>query len=397
LLKMRFNILIIYMFSLFSSVSFAEDSVEKNKVFYAGLGFISQANDIPQKFKYLCLASAGENTDGCISSQESIFYKALIEAKSDHLVFTGGESQEKNAYIMAVAIDRENLNIQKFNNGYSLIFDLSAQIILVNFSDKKVVGTYPIAVRYADFADQNPSKAYIAKTFHQMLYNPEFPVSLLSEFKKRVPELRIFRERLNIRFGQMELSKQASEYLQSQNVDLSSFQRWMGENFSKSLSYEQSMPVLPFVTGDAIGKKMPLKVSNRREAMNLTIPPADYVVDVKLRGLFKKKLGETNKRLAWSYVNGLALTFKHATSNRPPYFEGKFKYGRVKEVPKSLAATDDIGEFEESVISLMNQISTNLTEADKSWLKEHMGKKAKVKKVVKDLKGLDAKVLSKVR
>jgi len=69
----------------------------------------------------------------------------------------------------------------------------------------------------------------------------------------------------------------------------------------------------------------------------------------------------------------------------------------VKEVPKSLAATDDIGEFEESVISLMNQISTNLTEADKSWLKEHMGKKAKVKKVVKDLKGLDAKVLSKVR
>ena len=369
----------------------------KIKVFYAGLGFISQASDIPQKFEYLCLASAGENSDGCISSHESRFTKVLTDTKSEHLVFTGEDTQEKNAYIMAVAVDRENLNIQKFGDGYSLIFDLSAQIILVNFSDKKVVGTYPIAVRYADFADQNPSKTYIAETFHQMVSNSEFPVSLVSEFKKRVPELRIFRERLNIRFGQMDLSKQASEYLQSQNVDLSAFQRWMGENFSKSLSYEQSMPVLPYVTGDAIGKKMPLKVSNRRESMNLTIPPADYVVNVKLRGLFKRKLGETNKRLAWSYINGLAVTFKHATSNRPPYFEGKFQYGRVKEVPKSLTATDVIGEFEESVISLMNQISTNLTEANRGWLKEHMGKKAKIEKVVKDLKGLETKVLSKVR
>ena len=157
------------------------------------------------------------------------------------------------------------------------------------------------------------------------------------------------------------------------------------------------MPVLPYLTGDAIGKKMPLKVSNIKDSMNLTVPPADYLVDVKLRGLFKKKLGETDKRLAWSFINGLAVTFKHATSNRPAYFEGKFQYGRVKEVPKSLSATDDISEFEESIISLINQISNNLSGENKSWLKEHMGKKIKTKKVVKDLKVLEAKVFSKVR
>ena len=141
---------------------------------------------------------------------------------------------------------------------------------------------------------------------------------------------------------------------------------------------------------------MPLKVANR-EAMNLIIPPADYVVDVKLRGLLKKKLGETGKRIAWSYINGLSVTFKHATSKRPPYFQGKFQYGRVREVPKTLAATDDIGEFEESIMSLMHQLSTNLTDSSKVWLKTHMGKKAKVKTVLKDLEGLESKVLSKVR
>lgn len=366
----------------------------KREVFYAGVGFISQASDIASNYKYLC--SSG-NSDDCITAQERSFLKVLRSVNNDCLVFTAEQSLQDNPYIMAVAVDRENINIQKFNNGYSLIFDLSAQIILLNFSEKRVVATYPIAVRFADFSDNEPSEEYIAKIFNQMLYDIDFPVSLLSEFKKRVPEITIFRERLNIRFGKMELSEQASIYLQSQGINLPSFQRWIGENFSKSLSYEQKMPVLPYLTGDAIGKKMPLKVSNIKEAMNLTVPPADYIVDVKLRGLFKKKLGETDKRLAWSFINGLAMTFKHATSNRPAYFEGKFQYGRVKEVPKSLPAIDDISEFEESIISLINQISTNLSGENKSWLKEHMGKKTKTQNVVKDLKVLEAKVFSKVR
>ena len=391
----KFVILLIVILS--SSSSSLSQEIQKTEVFYAGLGFISQASDVAQKYKYLCSPSITGNSGDCITSQEIQFMKVLEETSNDNLVFSGQQSLEKNSYIMAVAVDRENINIQKFNNGYSLIFDLSAQIILLNFSDKRVVATYPIAVRYADFSDNEPSEKYIAKTFNQMLYDTNFPVSLLSEFKKRVPEIRIFRERLNIRFGKMELSEQASKYLQSQRVNLSSFQRWIGENFSKSLSYEQKMPVLPYLTGDAIGKKMPLKVSNIKDSMNLTVPPADYLVDVKLRGLFKKKLGETDKRLAWSFINGLAVTFKHATSNRPAYFEGKFQYGRVKEVPKSLPATDDISEFEESIISLINQISNNLSGEDKSWLKEHMGKKIKTKKVVKDLKVLEAKVFSKVR
>lgn len=392
----RFLLTLLCVFFCYSEKSFAQHKNSQIEVFYAGVGFISQARDIPQKFKYLCLASAGKSTEGCINSDENKFYKVLRGAKNKHLVFTGEKSNEKNAYIMAVALDRENLNIQKFNDGFSLIFDLSAQVILVNFSDQKVVGTYPIAVRYADFTNQKPSKAFISETFHQMLYGDKLPVSLLTEFKKRVPELRIFRERLNIRFGLMDVSKQSLEYLQSHNVDLPAFQRWMGESFSKALSYEQSMPVLPYSSGDAIGKKMPLKVANR-EAMNLIIPPADYVVDVKLRGLLKKKLGETGKRIAWSYINGLSVTFKHATSKRPPYFQGKFQYGRVREVPKTLAATDDIGEFEESIMSLMHQVSTNLTDSSKVWLKTHMGKKAKVKTVLKDLEGLESKVLSKVR
>jgi len=275
-------------------------------------------------------------------------------------------------------------------------YDLTAQILTFDFTNKEIVGAYPVFIRYGDLLDQPPTDEQRIEVFKKMLLDREFGANLIDEFVRVAQNIRPQqRGSLYFKVGQVNLSERAKEYLNSNDRKAEVYQTWVAQAFSKAFSSRLNMPVLPYTKGQVIGGKMALRFSDG-SASNFDVPPANYLAHITIRGMIKKTLGENDYLRKLSYIIGLGLKFEQPDMNEI-YLDQNFQKGRVRDVSKAQGEPNSWAEFEESLSVLFDQVANQVEKKDKKWIKAHTPKNANVKVIRKELDTFYKKVVAQSR
>lgn len=372
-------------------------SEQKQTVIYAGLAYMANCTEISQAFRYLHEA-IGTGSCDLQPSVDATFSRAIDSVANDRIVFAKhlGNWASGDALSIVLALDRENVWTTPMRGGFAIAYDVSAQLLTFDFTEKKIVGVFPIHIRYFDFVDEPRSDENHVAVMWNLVQNPDFPVNLLEEFQdlaSRIAPKMSYGGYLRIR--DVDLADRAKAYLDEERVNHEAYRTWVAQVLSQALSRRLEIPILPYTTGHAIGGKIAARFANG-QAFSFTLPPADYVIDLRVRGMVKKKLDETESRAAWSFVIGLGVKALEPFSGAI-YLDANFQKGKVKAVSRSHSATDDWGAFSEAVILLAENLADQVVAREAAWIREHSPRGTDVKGVRNDLGTFMAKVVERVR
>ena len=126
--------------------------------------------------------------------------------------------------------------------------------------------------------------------------------------------------------------------------------------------------VLPYTTGEAIGKKMAARFANQ-EIYILEIPKADFAVNVRVRGFKKVMLGENRVETAWAYGTFAVITLEEPEFAKR-HLDDEFKYAAVKRVPRSKTIVDDWSAYQESLFMLFDQVTRQFAAPSSEWVRK---------------------------
>jgi hypothetical protein len=151
----------------------------------------------------------------------------------------------------------------------------------------------------------------------------------------------------------------------------------VAQSFSKFLSKNQRVSVLPYTKGHAIGNKMSARFSDGR-VYTLEIPEPDYSVDLDLRGFKKVEFDKRSSGTSWIYGAYLGIKVYESLTQKV-FAELSLKNGVTKLVPASQTSVDDWAAFQESLQSLMEETTQQIDDPKRSWAKSHSADKSAVK------------------
>jgi hypothetical protein len=363
------------------------------QVLYAGTGYLSSAEDLKSKFPHLC-ALAGQNPD-CFIPDYRIFYDQIVGYSNDRVVISDQQSTDLRNFMLAVAFESETVEEVFALGKRNLRLGLVARVILYDFQKKNLLANYPISVgtiitctQDADCSDQRQRAE-----FHKLIFDVQ-QNSIIRFLPSRLGDITIDTARFFIEIADVEIADRVYETLGDQAPEPQGFEKWLASSLEGYLFNNIRIPILPYTRGQAIAGKMPLKIANSDDAFDIELPPASFSIKIKLRGLLKKMLDETDHRAAYSYISAIGLQIDGRLAT---YLDQKYQRGNVIKIPKS-DAVSDVDQFRDSILILLNETTTQLAKPNKKWIKDHKSdKKARVSDLVKEIKALEETVFVKVR
>lgn len=358
-------------------VAARSSSAEELKVFYAGFAFIGDSADVKTLYPH----SYRISQEKVAGSGQTLLEKRLIEAARGatppNYKFEYGDADlEKNqGLVLALALDRENATVEKIGDDYKIVFDLSAQILVVDFKNAiSLVASFPIAIQLIDVSiGKEPDEEHLHRRFRELyLSDTHGGLNLVSEFQKTLNRQPIKTKYSNrIKVAKAEISEEFLSIMPEplrRNPQMASI--LMGQLFSKYLSANQLVSVLPFTLGQAIGGKMTTRFANG-SVYNLRVPEPDYEIDLSM--LKVKKVEFDKKASATSWIYGIYVgvsAFQRELGKS--YLDAKFKQAVTKVVPASQTTVDDWAAYYEASAQLFSGVTKQMNEhPSKNWIKSH--------------------------
>ena len=370
-----------------------------------GLFFCGQSFADPQKIYFSGFAFIGAHDDNVTSFEHSreIFdlkdpekgmpkvNTALIERlkgksfEDFSLVMDSlGDIRSGNGLAMAFALDWEGVNIEQIDDLFKIVISIHGQILIFDFIDKKIAASYPFGVRINDVTNQLPEKAYICDVFKKIYFGDIGGVNLLEEFIKNLERVKL-NESMNrfVKVTEVVIEDRALEFVPAETkAKPSALQSFVAQQFSTFLSSNLNIPVLPSSVGEAIGNTMACRFSNG-QIFNLAIPPEDISLKIVLRGFKKVQLDQNTTGSSWAY--GTFIQFGAVNAFHETIVNERFKNAAVKIIPASQKTVNDWPVFQESMLSLFDQLTNQIALRESSWIE----KKAENKSAENQLKQLD--------
>ena len=351
---------------------------------------------------------------GDSSSPTSSTFRDNLSSRADGQHLKDGASLSSSAQnrlkygqslAIALAIERERMQEIKLNEKeYRLSFDIDATILAFNFRDSAIVSSHPIRVTLLTSLPSEPGEEDRVRLAKIMFFgdpDKEFfegiPTSyLINEFINVIQDTEI-REvwGLQIRVKNIDIAPQAETVLSDHGKDPEYLRQLVASSISSSMSTRLRIPVLPYIKSQAIQSSMTLKFLET-DLMNFEIPEASFHVDLTIRGFGSKTLQKTSRTKAVSYITGVKVDVIDIDSGRLPTLSQKFQAGNVKRV--TLDMTENLWhEYEESLLSLLDQIVMQIDAPNKKWVQEKAAGGSKSRNVIKAFKAVNEQIIKKVR
>ena len=140
------------------------------------------------------------------------------------------------------------------------------------------------------------------------------------------------------------------------------------QSFSQRLSLQQSVALVPYQEGVALGSNMKQRFANTDEIFEIKLPKPDFNIELTVRG-FKKVLAKSssvsNIFLYGSYINIKILQ----PDLDKVYLDARFKNANQIKIPVGIEDLDDWRKFNYSLIKLFDDFSLNITKPSNKYLK----------------------------
>ena len=363
-------------------------------VFYGGVAFLGDYSKIAESYPFsaaLSQASNGAPSELDVAALEKL--KSVSNASFDIVFDRLGELGPKStsAIALALTIDRESVSVENIAGLNKLVIQISAQALFFDFKEKSVVASYPFTVQYVDVKNHLPTQPEIGSLVRS-LYLGELGVNVLDEFKKTLN-----RATLNVNVSRrvqvkdVNVAEAALALLpQSKRDAIADFKSELAQDFSKFLSSNQQIPVLPYTSGYAIGNRMAARFANGT-VFELKIPEADYVISIDLNNLKRIEGVKSGAGMSIIYGAFLGVRLFEPLSNKT-YFDAIIKNGATKLVPAGQETIDDWPAFEDSMIALMSKFTSAISDAPADYVGSAVSNKSvqpdfeKLKKVLQSCK-----------
>jgi hypothetical protein len=365
------------------------------QAYFAGLSYIGDAVNMHSAAPY---ASSIIMSPPDLAEYNSILRSAISEVDLEGVTFISGlgNSKSGNALSIALAITEEQFQAEDTGSGYFAVKATTfGQIVLFDFTKKRVVSTIPFITSYTD-SPKTVDGAYREKIYKTVYFDQSKRINLVNEFISRLGEVNFDKpfNSWNIKVRSVDQTASADKYLKKFDVDTGVFKTRVASQFSAAMSKRLGIPVLPYTKGQAIGGAMAMRFENA-DAVQLKLPPADYFVDLKLLGFNKKIMKETASVIYPSFIAGLRVSIGDLEFDELLYSE-KAQSGRVLKLSKKLEV-NEWNELKNSLTALSDEFCTQLAKPDKKWFKEKMFSKQPYKKIVAISRSLEQDVFKKLR
>lgn len=331
---------------------------------YAGFAFTGNYKDIPANFKYTALlVNSTKDVGGrSIFDKELLsFFKANKPQKFNLLIGADGDTKIS----MAVALSRENVSVVNIDDVYKIVVNICCNVVFLDFTDLKVVASYPLYLEFVDVRKERPTDEDIVGLLKKLYFSDDF--SILKILKERMAGFELKNTaHLSMKIVNVVVEDAARDNLGVYKDNIEAFKSVIAQKFSDLLSNKLNVAILPYAK-DYLGAKMALSFSDGR-MVEFVIPAASYGIDFTLRKLtkdmYKAGVGED------AYLFGAYTTIKvYDPDLGTQYWEKKVKYGAVKNIPKLQKTQDDFSVFDE-MMGLVMAEGIKEMQGDKPFYKE---------------------------
>jgi len=156
----------------------------------------------------------------------------------------------------------------------------------------------------------------------------------------------------------------------------------IAQSFSKRLSENHNVAIVPFTEGQAIGKSMKLKFVQSDKIYDIKLPNPDYHIELNIKG-FKKVLAQSTA-VEDLFLYGSFINFKiYQPELNKYYFDETLRGVTQVKIPKEQSDINDWRKYYYNLEILFDDFSKNIIKQDKKWLKK--ATKKKIKKEIKNL------------
>ena len=308
-----------------------------------------------------------------------------------------GESTSGNAIALALALDFEQFQESVVRGNVCAFGRLWAQILVFDFSEKKLIGAFPLRVETPNSCERDlttfPEEKKLALVRQLLFEHSE--KSILAQFERQLADQQFNAGwQANIKVVDVALGKHTKAMLESSAWSEAAYRRWLAATFAAAMSDQQRIPVLPYSLGGAIAGAMPLRFSGS-EAFDISLPPEDYAIKLNARGYAEKVLDESKSRVVKSHIFSLGVDF-YDPDFGDHYLNENMNIARTGQYAKT-DVIDQVQIYEEITSVLVSDFLSQFPNPNKAWVQKHVKSKAKWKALKKSFVTVDKEIFANIR
>ena len=383
-MKNKLSILILIYFALINTVN----AKEKIKVFYSGFSFSNNYDSNKMFTQYTKKIVKNINTEDKLDIISNNLLKEIKKANFQNINLDlenllDFRKYPDNAIVMSVVMQHEEFS-QEYSNSlkkFSGFYDSYFLILFYDFSDKSLIASIPFEFEIPMLSNEKFDEAEVLKRIKEF-YLKDKPfqelIKIINQFNiKRKYDLRI--GVTNVKIHERALNHMPK----NTKKHLSSMKNLIAQTFSKRLSQNHNVAIVPYAEGQSIGKAMKLRFVQSDEIYDIRIPNPDYHIAIEIKG-FKKLLGQASA-VEDLYLYGSFANIEIYQPDLNKYYFNESLRGvtRVK-IPKGQVDLNDWRKYYYNLEILFDNFSKNIIKQNQKWMKE--ASKKKIKKKLKELK-----------
>lgn len=363
----------------------AAGAAPRDTVYFAGAAFTSGVQAALQSMPVTDRV-LGQSGLAIVNQQ---LLKALAAVPPKHISLEYSElaslDGSTNATVLAAAIDRETVLIERIGSQHKLLYEVAVQALFFDFRDKQVRFSIPITIQRIEVFDEQPTHEQVNAVASRALLSTETAsvASALASALENVTLPSAASRRL--RLVDVSVSEAVRERLPgfAQLVDAGV----VGHEASKLISAQWHLGLLPYQSGQAVGGAMAARFADGR-VYNLTIPTPDYRIVLRLDDFRSRILKETPAFRQQLFGAYFTIQVDEPLSGTA-YFDQALRQGSTKTIPTTQGSVDDTSAYYETLLTGIASFAQAATDAASPWLPQQVDERA-VSKQMKSLSELIA-------
>lgn len=326
------------------------------------------------------------------------------------------KSSDDSGQVVSFGLLAENVTYTEVNNYLKGEFILYPQVFIYDNDTKNFLSSHSarflVKIISKMNSNQLPQEIFY-ETYKNALLNdnadltfkdrcidhPEIKLNFIQIYKKLFDCIKVEEiDKFNLQVRNVDLGKSAYKnfsFTKNNDQYLNSIKYKLGNIATaavSSLTYNNRFFVLPHSKEQSIANVQ----SRFSNTLNITVnlPEPDFVVDLSVKGTFKKKLEEDEDEAIFLYAIGLNYKILEPFSDTI-IFDSDFKYAKRKEFAKDLSSKKVIQTeendyfaynqlFEEIIVHInRNLLNEKLNNDHKKWLKKYSNNSSAYEKTLK--------------
>jgi hypothetical protein len=349
---------------------------DQASVFFAGFSYLGESSYIDKNYPYTSLINSIADNGYYL---DQLLREEMTEVKPDFFTLnlsSLANSKNESHYVLTLSISSETTSIEKIDNKYKLWIQVLAQVFIFDYSGMKIVANKPVNVAYSELFSAMPGKEKVLNIYKNRIYNSKSG-GLFASYKTILQTLNPVGKTGNtIQVLNVTVAEDAALVIPLElGVEL--VRQRIGESFTQFLSTNQSVNMLPYVKGHAIGNKLAGRYSDGMMFM-LELPEPDFAFDISVSHWLKQLYSESTAGSSWIYVSRANFKFYEPLSEHI-FFEEFLFNGATKVVPISQSILDEWPAYQETMNVLFDKFTKQISNPTREWLKIHARSTEKLK------------------